>query len=307
MKTCNLICNLESGKGIKEQDLNKIIEILEKNDYKTILHITKKPKDATEIVENLDYCDLVLSIGGDGTFNEVITGNYNRKDKLILSHIPVGTTNDMGYMLGMGKNITKNVKNILNGEIRQIDIGFINDQPFAYVAGFGKFINVPYATSRKLKKTFGYFAYLINGIKEFYQTTKLYELEYTIDGLKHKGLYSLILVSNANHIAGFNNIYKNVKLDDSKLEVVFCNMTERKDLVKTLLILMREGITEVPGLYCYTANEIDIKFKDNPKLHWTIDGEKNKDEVKEYKIKIDKETKMLLPRKNLDKLFTKKE
>ena len=36
MKTCNLICNLESGKGIKEKDLNKIIEILEKNDYKII-------------------------------------------------------------------------------------------------------------------------------------------------------------------------------------------------------------------------------------------------------------------------------
>ena len=28
--------------------------------------------------------------------------------------------------------------------------------------------------------------------------------------------------------------------------------------------------------------------------------------VKEYKITIDKETKMLLPKKNLDKLFTKK-
>lgn len=306
MKTCTLICNMESGKGIKNKDINKIIEVLENHNYKTNLHITEKSGDATEIVKNLKYCDLVLSIGGDGTFNESVSGNYQREKRLILSHIPVGTTNDMGNMLGMGKNIIKNVESILEGEIKQIDIGLINNQPFAYVAGFGKFINVPYATSRKLKKTFGYLAYMINGCKEFFQRTKLYELEYTIDNKTYKGLYSLILISNANRIAGFNNVYKNIKLDDGKLEVVFCNITKRKDLAKTLMILIKSGITNVPGLYCHTADNIEIKFKDNPKLHWTIDGEKHKDEVKEYKITIDKETKMLLPKKNLDKLFTKK-
>lgn len=43
----------------------------------------------------------------------------------------------------MNKNIVKSVKDILNGTVKQMDIGLINDQPFIYVAGFGKFINVP--------------------------------------------------------------------------------------------------------------------------------------------------------------------
>ena len=46
------------------------------------------------------------------------------------------------------------------------------------------------------------------------EQTKLYELEYEVDNEKYKGLYSLILISNANRIAGFNNIYKDVKLND---------------------------------------------------------------------------------------------
>lgn len=305
MKECVLICNLESGKGINEKELNQIIETIKKYNYQPKLFITKKNGDAKDIIKNIKKTDLVLSIGGDGTFNEIVSGNYERKEKLLLSHIPVGTTNDIGNMLGLGKNIIKNTEDVLKGEIKNVDIGLINNQPFVYVAGFGKFINVPYATSRKLKKKFGHLAYLINGAKEFFQKTKLYEMKYTIDNKTYHGLYSLILVSNANRIAGFNNIYKDVKLDDNKLEIVFCNITRRKDLAKSLIILMTKGITNVPGLYCHKTNELTIEYKDIPNLHWTIDGEKNKDINKKYHIIIDNKTKMLLPKKNLDSLFEK--
>ena len=135
---------------MKKKELRKIIETINSCDYKVNLFLTEKNGDATEYVKNIKKADLVLSIGGDGTFNEIVTGNFQRKEKLVLSHIPVGTTNDIGAMLGLGKNIIKNVKSILKGEIRQVDLGLINNQPFVYVTGFGKFINVPYQTSRKL-------------------------------------------------------------------------------------------------------------------------------------------------------------
>lgn len=305
MKTCELICNRESGKGIKGKVLDDVIKKLEEKGYQTNIYFTEKHGDAKNYVKNLKDADLVLSIGGDGTFNEIVTGNYQRKNKLVLSHIPVGTTNDIGHMLGLNKNILKNVEKILEGEIKQVDLGLINNQPFFYVAGFGKFINVPYQTSRKLKKKLGHLAYLINGIKEFFQMTKLYELEYKIDGITYHGFYSLILISNANRIAGFNNIYKNVKLDDDKFEIMFCNITRRKDLVKTLILLVKTGITSVPGIYCYTCNEIEITFSEKVKNNWTIDGEKLRDERRKYKITIDKDLKMLLPKKNIPKLFTK--
>lgn len=305
MKTCELICNLESGKGIKKRDLNSIFKKLEKHGYETNLYLTEKSGDAKEHVEKIDKVDLVLSIGGDGTFNEIVSGNYNRKEKLVLSHIPVGTTNDIGHMLGLTKNINRSLEMILDGEVKQVDLGLINNQPFVYVAGFGKFINVPYQTSRKLKKKLGHLAYIINGIKEFFQSTKLYELEYKVNNETYHGFYSLILISNANRIAGLNNIYKDVKLNDDQFEIMFCNITRRKDLVKTIALVMRDGLTTVPGIYCHRASEIEIHFKENIKNNWTIDGEKLKDEQQKYKITIDKNLKMLLPKKNINKLFIK--
>lgn len=305
MKTCELICNKESGKGIKTETLDRIIRKIESHGYKANLYITQKKGDAKEYVKNLEYRDLVLSIGGDGTFNEVVSGNQQRKEKLVLSHIPVGTTNDLGHMLGLNKNILRNVDKILTGRVKQVDLGLINGQPFAYVAGFGKFINVPYETSRKLKKRIGHLAYLLNGLKEFFHVTKLYELEYTINGETYHGFYSLILISNANRIAGFNNIYKEVKLDDDQFEIMFCNITRRKDLVRTLMLLMRTGITNVPGIFCHTSNEIEIKFKEDFQNRWTIDGEDLQDDRKTFKITIDKDLQMLVPKKNIKKLFQK--
>lgn len=305
MKTCELICNKESGKGIKTETLNQIIKKIESHGYKANLYLTHEKGDAKEYVRKLEKADLVLSIGGDGTFNEIVSGNYLREEKLVLSHIPVGTTNDLGHMLGLNKNIIKNVEKVLEGKIKQVDLGLINNQPFAYVAGFGKFINVPYQTSRKLKKKIGHLAYLLNAVKEFFHITKLYELEYTVNGETYHGLYSLILISNANRIAGFNNIYKEVKLDDDKFEIMFCNITRRKDLVKTLMLLMRTGITNVPGIFCHTSNEIEIRFKEDFKNRWTIDGEDLQDERKTFKITMDKNLKMLVPTKNIKNLFQK--
>ena len=305
MKTCELICNKESGKGITDKNLDDIIKILDKKGYETNLYITKKRGDATNHIKEINKKDLVLSIGGDGTFNEVVSGNIKRKEPLLLSHVPVGTTNDFGHMIGLNKNMIKSVEKILDGEIKQVDLGIINNKPFVYVAGFGKFINVPYQTSRKLKKKLGHLAYLLNGAKEFFGKTKLYELEYKVNGETYKGLYSLILVSNANRIAGLNNIYREVKLDDDKFEVMFCNITRRRDLVKTFALVMKDGIKNVPGIYFYETSEIEIKFKETIKNDWTIDGEKLKDEQKVYKFTINKDLKLLLPKKNLKKLFIK--
>ena len=52
MKTCELICNLESGKGIKRPELNEIIKILKEHDYKTNLYITEKMAMPNAMLKN---------------------------------------------------------------------------------------------------------------------------------------------------------------------------------------------------------------------------------------------------------------
>lgn len=304
MKKCVIIYNPNSGKKLNKNFLATFIDMLQDKNYVTEIIFSKYRGHITKIVEELEPVDLVISMGGDGTFNESMTGNLRRNEQLLLAHIPVGTTNDVGVMFGYGKNVIKNLEMLLDGEERLIDICTINDRPFVYVAGFGKFMNVPYETDRNLKKKYGHAAYLMKGFKEFHRSTKLYDISYEVDGKTYNGFYSFGIISNATRIAGFKDFFKDVKLDDSKFEVLLCNITKKKDIIKSLYYLTTNDITQVPGFYFHKVSSMKIKFNDKQKRNWCIDGEELDDKSNTYEIKVKKDVKLLLPKKNLGELFS---
>lgn len=307
MKKCVLIINPNSGKDLTEDYIIDYQNILRKHDYETIIYFTARSKHAVEIISKLDdTIDLVISVGGDGTFNEVVTGNLKRKNRLLLAHIPLGTTNDIGAMFGYGNDILENLKLALEGNVKNIDICTINKKPFIYVAGFGKFMNVPYETPRNLKSKYGHFAYVMEAVKNFSSPTKLYDLTYKINGETFSGHYSFMLISNANRIAGIKNFYKDVKLDDNQFEVVLCNLTKKADIVKSLYTVATSSITEAKGFEFYKVSELEIKFNDDITDAWCIDGEKLDDDSNIYKIEIVREFSILMPKKNIKKLFVNK-
>ena len=306
MKNCTIIYNPNSGHVFKTKYLKEYKKILTKNGYNPKFIGTQYSGHAKEIVNHLEPTDLVISMGGDGTFNEVMSGNLERKKPLILAHIPVGTTNDVGVMFGYGKDIKKNLNLLLDGTIKGMDICVINGRPFVYVAGFGKFMQIPYNTPRKLKKKYGYMAYLLEGVKDFFNPTKMYDITYKVNGIEKRGLYSFMLISNANRIAGINNFYKDVKLDDNQFEVLFCNFKRRVDIIKTFTILMTTDIERISGVEFYKTNHLEIKFADYPKKAWCIDGEKLDRAVLNYEISNVRNVKIMMPKKNINKIFVNK-
>ena len=306
MKECIIIYNPNSGHKEVKKYIDSIEKLLNKKGYNATIYETQYKNHATEIVEKCPQVDLIMSFGGDGTFNEVMTGNIKRKQKILLTHIPVGTTNDIGAMLGYTKDIIQNVKMSLNGKVKDFDIGMINDHPFIYVAGFGKYMSISYETPRELKKKIGHLAYIKEALKEFFHKTKLYDISYEIDNEKYRGLFSFVLISNANHIAGLKNVYKDVKLDDNKFEVVFCTIKKKKDILKSLYFLTLYDPSKVPGIYFYRTNNIKIKINTSDYKDWCIDGEELKKSVSDtYKISTINHVQILIPTKNISKLFKK--
>ena len=139
MKTCIVIYNPNSGHTLKKEDIPSYKSIIEKHGYHVTFIGTEYKGHAKEIVSHLKHVDLVISMGGDGTFNEIVYGNLCRTNRITLAHIPVGTTNDVGVMFGYGKDIKKNLELCLSGQVVYMDIPLINNRPFVYVAGFAPF------------------------------------------------------------------------------------------------------------------------------------------------------------------------
>lgn len=303
MKKCVVIVNPKSGKGFIKKNLEKIKKIIISYEYKVRIILTKYSQHATSIIKDLeDDIDLVISVGGDGTFSEVMNGNILRKKPLILSHLPVGTTNDIGYMYGLGNNTLENLKLILEGSIKKIDVGLINNHAFTYVASFGKFMDIPYKTPQQLKRRLGYLAYILEVCKRIFDHIPTYEIDYFLDSKKYHGKYTFIIISNANRIAGINNFYDDVKLDDNYFEVMLCSLTRKRDILKAIYTLKTSNITKVSGIEIYKVREMKIIFKDNDKA-WCVDGEEFLDKKSEYFINLKYDVKMQIPKKNIGRLF----
>lgn len=302
IKKCLIIYNPKSGKGLNPKILDEYKKILHEYGYSIDVLATQYRCHATDAVRTaLDY-DVIFSVGGDGTLNEVVSGNYQRDNKLVICPLPNGTCNDVATMLGYSTNPISNLKKALDGEIHLMDIGTINEKPFVYVVGGGKFLNIPYETKSEEKKKDGYLAYIKAGISELLNKVRRYRTEVEIDGVKLDGKYSLIMISNANHIAGINGFHKDVCLDDGLMEVVLCKSKNIQDFAGNFIMhLMGQKCDDIISL---KAREVKVKMLDRPEKKWCIDGEELKYDGNDFTIKIGDKMPFLTPKIKSKKLFS---
>lgn len=304
MKKCVLIMNPESGKVKSIGGMRKIYDILRKYGYDAEIKYTKAPRDATRIVKELpDDIDLLISAGGDGTLNEVVTGNMARKKRLTMANLPMGTTNDVGHMYGLKSNYLENLEKILKGTVKNVDICYLNDAPFIYVACLGDYIDMSYDTPRELKKKYGKLAYIMYGLKQLRNKINTYRIKYKIDGKTYTGYYSFIFITNSSRVAGMNDIYYDMKLDDRMFEVAFAKVENKKEMLKLLVQVSTHQIKDIPGFTYYQTDNLDLEFIDPPKVSWCLDGEEYKTPMTKFSFRVDTSMKMLLPRENINRLF----
>ena len=139
-----------------------------------------------------------------------------------VGYIPMGTANDVATTLGLPKNDTVSAaRRILNGEPHPFDVGgFDNDKYFAYIAAFGAFTEVSYATPQNQKKLLGHLAYVLQGMAalpklESYNTRVEYD-----DGV-FEGRLVYGSLSNSTSVAGIVRLREEmVCLGDGESELV---------------------------------------------------------------------------------------
>ena len=304
MKKCVIIMNPESGKKKKITTYEEFYDIMRKYGYDTEIIFTKAKGDAENIIQAIpDDIDLVVSAGGDGTLNEIVTGNMKRLKKLIIAPLPMGSTNDVGNMYGLNKSVYENLETLLQGKAKKIDVCFVNNKPFVYVSCFGDYIDMAYATPRHLKKKYGKVAYLLYGIKKFSPKINNYDIKYKVDGKEYTGTYSFIFISNSSRIAGQPDVYYDVKLDDNMFEVALANAKDLREMVKMLVMASNIDVKDIPNITYYQTNNFEIEFLSPRETSWCLDGEEYKTDENKFTFTVEQSMKMLVPKENINKLF----
>ena len=304
MKKCIIIMNPESGKKKKITSYYDFYDVLRKYGYDTDIIFTKYKGDGKKIIQSLDdSIDLVISAGGDGTLNEIVAGNIKREKPLTIAPLPMGSTNDVGNMYGLDRSVLENLETLLKGNSKKVDICFINDTPFVYVACFGDYIDLAYATPRNLKKRYGKVAYILYGIKQIFNKISKFKIKYYVDDQLYEGEYSFIFVSNSSRIAGQPDVYYDVKLDDKMFEVALAKVNNKTEMLRMLVLLTTMEVKDIPGITYFQTDNFEIEFLSKAKKSWCIDGEEYKQKTNKVVFSVEQKMKFQVPKEKIKKLF----
>lgn len=283
MKKLLFVVNGHSGKGQIKNKLLDIIDIMIKEGYHVQVHTTQEREDATKVVrEQAKYYDLVVCSGGDGTLDEAVTGMMQSEVRTPLGYIPAGSTNDFANSLEIPKDMIQAAKTAVLGVPFSCDVGEFNGDYFIYVAAFGIFTDVSYATSQELKNALGHVAYILEGAKRLY-TIKTYHMRVEYDGNEIEGDFLLGMITNSTSVGGFKNMTgKDVKLDDGLFEVTLIHKPKNIIELNTIIASLTNLKDETDLIDSFRAES--VKFYSEEEIPWTLDGEFGGDH-KEVQIK----------------------
>lgn len=269
------IVNPTSGKGNVDQNIDEIEKNIKEQGMETEIVLTKKEKDAKEIImESAANKDLILVCGGDGTLNEVVTAMIEKNlTDISLSFVPMGTTNDLAKTLDMPTKDISITKKLLETKAKRIDIGkWDKNKYFCYVAAFGVITDVSYSTSQEAKHRYGRLAYYINAIKELVKIPSYrMKLRYDDKHIEDEFIYGGI--TNSESIAGFKWFAKGeIQLDDGLFEGIFIRKPRTIfGYLKILNSFFKKDYHENEYILFAQAKNFEIEAEED--IKWTIDGE----------------------------------
>lgn len=273
-KKLMLIINPSAGKGAYKVNLGEALQVLDMGGYRTSLFFTSGRGDATEFAASyaMDY-DTVACIGGDGTLSEVVSGLMELSSPPPLGYIPMGTANDVATTLALPKNNTvAAARRIVHGSAHPFDVGGFGDRKyFAYIAAFGAFTEVSYATPQSQKKMLGHLAYVLQGALAL-PKIESYKTRVEYDGGVIEGDFLYGSVSNSTSVAGIVHLRDDlVCLGDGYSELVLVrnpgNLAEFRNIVDSV-IYQKYDSEDLLILHTKKA-----KFSFEKPVAWTRDGE----------------------------------
>jgi YegS/Rv2252/BmrU family lipid kinase len=274
MKKLMLIVNPSAGRGGYRYYFGEAMKTLADGGFRTELFFTGGPEDATEFARAYAAeFDAVACIGGDGTLSEVIGGLMKIPNPPPIGYIPMGTTNDVASTIGLPKNDTIGAaRRIVEGTPHPFDVGgFGKDRYFAYIAAFGAFTEVSYATPQDQKRALGHLAYVLQGAQQLGKIEKLpVRVEYDDGVFEGELVYGSM--SNSTSVAGIVRLRDEmVSLGDGMSELVLVQDPGTIDAYGEMITAVLTRSFDSKYLKVIQTRHARFIF-DRP-VAWTRDGE----------------------------------
>jgi diacylglycerol kinase (ATP) len=224
--------------------------------------------------------DLILVWGGDGMVQrciDVLAGT-----DATLGIIPAGTANLLATNLGIPKDVAEAVDVALHGERRGLDVGRINGECFAVMAGAGFDARMIAGADSSLKGRFGRLAYLWTGARNL--RGGAFEVKIAVDGASwYRGTASCILVGNVGKLFGGVEVFEDARPDDGRLDI---GVVTADGAIPMLRTLAQAAVGKASGSpHARETKGRSVRARFDRKVPYELDGG-DRGTVKKLRIEV---------------------
>ncbi|MFH1320651.1 MAG: diacylglycerol kinase family protein [Bacteroidota bacterium] len=257
MKTISFILH---GKLKRKDQLKHQINQRLSEQYKINFCETSGSGDAIHLARNIikDRADYLISVGGDGTINEVVNGYMNSdeslRDNVTVGILPYGTGNDFSRTIGMRKDIEQLAEQIENDRIKPVDIGEVQYRSFAGETRTRYYINITdlgigglvVKTVNKSSKILGPYLTYNKAIIQSFLTFKHKKIRLTSDSFQWEGPILCLCMANGRYFGSGICIAPQADVSNGKIQIVIFGNMSLIDYIKNISRIRKGEILEHP-------------------------------------------------------------
>ncbi|HET8684394.1 MAG TPA: YegS/Rv2252/BmrU family lipid kinase [Micromonosporaceae bacterium] len=211
--------------------------------------------------------ELVFVWGGDGTVQRCIDALAGSDTAVAI--VPAGTANLLAANLGIPQDLAEAVRTGFHGTRRRLDLGRINGEHFAVMAGAGFDGAMIRHADRSLKDRVGRLAYVWTGLRHV--NDGAVPVRIRIDGEKwFDGRASCVLVGNVGVITGGIRAFDDARPDDGWLEVGVATAEGALAWARTLGRMAVGRSDRSPFVRITRAKAVDVKL--GAPMTYELDG-----------------------------------
>jgi diacylglycerol kinase (ATP) len=278
MTQFTFIVNPVAGKGAGKKVFGSIQGELDRRAVRYEVVETTGPGHATEAARAA-FTPIVVSVGGDGTINEIANGIAGSTKTLGI--IPAGSGNDFIKSVGVPKKPLQALQTVLQGITRSVDIGTVrctherqgggNRPARLFVNGVGiGFDAAVAARTREIPFLSGTALYVVAVL----QTLGKYappRFDIQFDGSSQEARGLLIAVGNGKCAGGGFYLTPDARVDDGLLDI--CSVDEKNifQILGLMPKVMRGNHYHVPGVKFFKEKGLTVSADEQFYVH--ADGE----------------------------------
>jgi YegS/Rv2252/BmrU family lipid kinase len=267
------IINPISGTG-RYKTVEKAIESnLDFEKYESTIAYTEYKGHATELSKAFvaQGFDFIVSVGGDGTLNEVVNGMNNSNSTLGI--IATGSGNGLARHLKISTNPTKAIEIINKQHKTKIDTVSLNEHLFVSIAGVG--FDALVARQFSLSEKRGFKSYAQIAFRSFFSyKPKKYNLQFP-DKLKIKRAFFITFANSSQW--GYNTkISTTASLTDGMVDVCIFKKPSIIHAIFLLPFMLFNKLEKTSSMKIIKTPEVTISRPNNKKMYVHIDGDDSK-------------------------------